>query len=440
MIFNDIDLSTNLQKGITRMGFKSPTPVQEKAIMPIMKNEDVIVQAPTGSGKTCAFAIPLVSIIDTAIRGVQGLVLCPTRELAIQTTQVLRSLTMYSEGIKSLAIYGGEDISKQIVALKKKPQIIVATPGRLIDHIHRKTIKLDKIKMTVLDEADRMLDMGFKPDMDLILSLISNDHQTIMFSATMSKAIKEIALGYQTNSKTIHVKGEYETATSVKQFYSVINKNRKYSALTALLKTKSPSLSLVFTRTKRMADNLAKQLKDAKYSADALHGGLTQKQRDRIMKKYRTGKIKVLVATDVAARGIDVNNIDMVINFDIPEETESYIHRIGRTGRADASGVAYTFVYKDEVSAIESIKKETKAKISLYEFADSSINARYDTNSLKTKNSENKKSGSSSRNNYRSKKSGSSKKSANSYYAAKRKASKNTNSNKNKNRSIVYTQ
>ena len=345
------------------MNFTIPTPVQEAAISPMLEKQDLLVQAPTGTGKTCAFGIPVVEGIDAQSRAIQAVILCPTRELAIQTAAVLRQLTTYTPGIRVTALYGGEPIQRQIMALRRKPQIIVATPGRMIDHINRRTTRLSNVNCVVLDEADRMLDMGFREDMDTILQSIPEERQTVLFSATISDGIKRIALEYQTDARRIHIQQDALTVEKVEQYYSEIRGKVKTSALFELLSEKRFPLSLVFVATKAMADTLAEKLTEAGFCADSLHGDLHQRQRDKVMEKYRSGKVNVLVATDVAARGIDVNNIDAVINYDIPIDADSYVHRIGRTGRANQSGFAYTFIYPKERGKLRNIISSTNAAI-----------------------------------------------------------------------------
>lgn len=363
MKFSQLELSNEMQRALTKMHFSDAMPVQAQTIAPMMEKHDVLVQSPTGSGKTCAFCIPLVESIDTHTRTIQAVVLCPTRELALQTTAVLHSLSVYKQGVKAVAVYGGESIGKQMAAIRQKPQIIVATPGRFIDLMHRRIIKLGAIKLVVMDEADRMLDMGFREDMDTILSCVPGTRQTVLFSATLSRPILEIAQSYQTDAKTVTIAQDTRTADSVEQYYLEVAANGKQQALEALLRTRSEEQSLVFVATKVMADSLAEALSNAGFLPEALHGGLQQRQRDKVMNRFRSGKTRILVATDVAARGIDIRNMGTVINYDIPQNSDDYVHRIGRTGRANASGVAYTFLYPRERGHLRTIVRETKANI-----------------------------------------------------------------------------
>lgn len=345
------------------MNFQQPSPVQAAAIGPMLDGHDLMVQAPTGTGKTAAFGIPVVEHVQQGGRNIETVILCPTRELAVQTATVLKQLTFYKPGIRVLALYGGEPIQRQITALKRRPQIIVATPGRLMDHINRRTVRLDTVGCVVLDEADRMLDMGFREDMDLILRQITTAHQTVLFSATLSNEIRQIAGKYQTDAQIIRIRPTALTVKRVTQYYAEIPGNGKTPALLRLLTEKQFRLSLVFVATKVMADNLCKQLTTAGYAAAAIHGDLRQSQRDRVMARFRGGKVRVLVATDVAARGIDVDDIDAVVNYDIPGDADSYVHRIGRTGRADKSGEAYTFIYAKERGKLRGIMGTAKAQI-----------------------------------------------------------------------------
>jgi len=339
------------------------TPVQSQAIPPILKKQDVLVQAPTGTGKTCAFGIPIVEAVEADNNKVQTLILCPTRELVLQTTSVLRQLTKFMEGVKIASVYGGERVDRQIVTLRRRPAIVVATPGRAIDFLQRRVLKLEHVKTVVLDEADRMLDMGFRDDINMILLATPGDRQTILFSATISGEVARIAKTYQQDAVAINIVQETATVDSVNQFYIRTENNAKFFTLSTLLQENQFSSCLVFAGTKSMTETIATHLRKRGYRAAALHGDLRQKQRDFVMSRYREGTLGILVATDVAARGIDVSNIDAVINFDIPQNAETYIHRIGRTGRAQQSGLAYTFVYSKEMQKLREIIHQTKATI-----------------------------------------------------------------------------
>lgn len=352
-----------MQRALERMKFDEATPVQAQTIEPMINGQDVLVQSPTGSGKTCAFGIPVIEAVDTENRSIQTVILCPTRELAMQTTAVLQSLAFYKQGVKIVTVYGGESIDRQMAAIRKKPQIIVATPGRFMDHIYRRTVKLGSVRLVVMDEADRMLDMGFREDMDEILSCMPGERQTVLFSATLSPQILEVARSYQTNAHSVSIEQDTRTVDSVEQYYLEVNTNGKQQALEALLRERNGEQTLVFVGTKLMADSLSEKLANTGFLPEALHGGLRQSQRDKVMRRFRNGTTRVLIATDVAARGIDVRNMGAVINYDIPQCSDDYVHRIGRTGRANASGVAYTLIYPRERVQLKTIMSETKAEI-----------------------------------------------------------------------------
>jgi ATP-dependent RNA helicase DeaD len=347
------------------MNFTAATPVQSKAISPMMDGRDVTVLAPTGSGKTAAFGIPAIENLDIDDQSVQVLVLCPTRELAQQTVVVLNDLTAYKQGVRILALYGGENIDRQIKALKRRPQIVVATPGRLMDHLNRKTVRLNRLTTVVLDEADRMLDMGFRNDIKAILDVTPEERQTVMFSATMSQEVMRIAEKYQKNAQTIRLGGEQKPVDTVTQYYAEVGPREKEATLVKLLNDRRYGLALVFVSRKHLAKGLARMLTENNFSAAALQGNMSQPQRNRVMEQYRSGALDVLVATDVAARGIDVDNIDVVVNFDIPQDSDSYIHRVGRTGRAGKSGDAYTFISPKEERDFSIIMRRTKSDVKL---------------------------------------------------------------------------
>jgi len=363
MTFNDLNLKKEIILAIDALGFEEPTPIQKSAIPIMMSGRDIIGQAQTGTGKTAAFGIPILNTIDPESRPPQALILTPTRELAMQITDELRKFSKYMPGIRSLAIYGGQPIERQIKALKTGVHIIVGTPGRLLDHIRRKTIKLHDIKIVVLDEADQMLDMGFLEDIESILNETPQERQTVLFSATIPREIKEIAKNYQKDPKTVKVVHEKLTVPLIEQYYYEVRPNEKLEVLCRLLDMEREGLSVIFCRTKKGVDELVESLQSRGYFAEAIHGDLKQVQRDRVMKKFRERTIELLVATDVAARGIDVENVSMVINYDIPEDLEYYVHRIGRTGRAGKTGVSYTFVTGRQISLLKSIEHFTKSRI-----------------------------------------------------------------------------
>jgi len=360
--FAEFGLEPKVLQAVTEMGFEESTPIQAKAIPIAMSGADLIGQAQTGTGKTAAFGIPLISKIPPEEERIVALVMTPTRELAIQVADELGKLARY-KGIRTLPIYGGQDIGRQIRALKKKPQIIIGTPGRLLDHINRKTIRLDDVRTVVLDEADEMLDMGFMEDITTILSLVPEERQTMLFSATMPPNIQKLAQQFLRNPEHVSVIPKNITAPSIEQIYIEVHEREKFEALSRLLDMESPDLAIVFGRTKRRVDELSEALQKRGYSADGLHGDLSQNQRDTVMRKFRDGSIDVLVATDVAARGLDVSGVTHVINFDLPQDPESYVHRIGRTGRAGKEGVAYTFVTPREIDHLHFIERVTRQRI-----------------------------------------------------------------------------
>jgi ATP-dependent RNA helicase DeaD len=360
--FQEFGLEPKVLRAITEMGFEESTPIQEKTIPLALEGRDLIGQAQTGTGKTAAFGVPLVNKIDVHEERIVALVMCPTRELAIQVAEEIGKLGRF-KGIRSLPIYGGQDIVKQIRALKKKPQIIIGTPGRLLDHINRKTIKLDDVQTVVLDEADEMLDMGFMEDIQTILSLVPQNRHTMLFSATMPPNIQKLANQFLTNPEHVSVIPKQVSAPLIEQAYIEVHEKQKFEALCRLIDMEAPELAIVFGRTKRRVDELSEALQKRGYSAEGLHGDLSQNQRDNVMRKFRDGSIDVLVATDVAARGLDVSGVTHVVNFDLPQDPESYVHRIGRTGRAGKEGKAWTFVTPREIDHLHFIEKVTRHKI-----------------------------------------------------------------------------
>lgn len=363
--FKDLNLSNEVQKAITDMGFEEATPIQSQSISHILDGKDLIGQAQTGTGKTCAFGIPAIESIQPELESIQVLVLCPTRELAIQSSEELRNLLKYKDGIRILPVYGGQPIDRQIMALKKRPQIIIGTPGRIMDHMRRKTLKLENLKMIVLDEADEMLNMGFREDIDTILEKVPEQRQTILFSATMSKDILDITKKYQKDPIHIKVAHKELTVPSIEQYYLEVKDAAKLEVLSRLLDTNDIKLSLVFCNTKRKVDELKASLQSRGFAAEALHGDMRQEQRDKVMTMFRKGTIDILIATDVAARGIDVDDVEAVFNYDLPNDEEYYVHRIGRTGRAGRTGKAFTFISGREIYKLNDIQRYTKSKITL---------------------------------------------------------------------------
>lgn len=360
--FSEFGLEAKVLRAITEMGFEESTPIQEKAIPIALDGGDLIGQAQTGTGKTAAFAIPLIQHIEASEDKIVALIMTPTRELAIQVAEEISKLARF-KGIRSLPIYGGQDIVRQIRALKKRPQVIIGTPGRLQDHINRKTIKLDDVRMVVLDEADEMLDMGFLEDIQAILSQVPPERQTMLFSATMPVNIQKLAQQFLKNPQHVSVIPKQISAPLISQSYIEVHETSKFEALCRLLDMEAPELAIVFGRTKRRVDELTEALQKRGYSADGLHGDLSQNMRDTVMRRFRDGSIDVLVATDVAARGLDVSGVTHVVNFDLPQDPESYVHRIGRTGRAGKEGTAWTFVTPREIDHLHFIEKITRQRI-----------------------------------------------------------------------------
>lgn len=350
-------------KAIEDMGFEETTPIQAGAIPPILEGKDVVGQAQTGTGKTTAFGIPLLENIDADDKSLQAIILCPTRELAIQVAEELKRLSKYMHNVRTLPVYGGQSINRQINALKRGVQVVIGTPGRVMDHMRRGTIKKSNIKLVVLDEVDVMLDMGFIEDIEKILKGIPKDRQTLFFSATIPKSIHQLGKKYQNNSEFVKITHKKLTVPSIEQFYYEVRRGNKLNALTRLLDLYTPELALIFCNTRKMVDELSIQLQARGYLADSIHGGLNQSQRDRVMDKFRNGIIEILVATDVAARGIDVEGVEAVFNYDLPQDTDYYVHRIGRTGRAGNTGKAFTFVVGRDIYKLRDIQKYTKTKI-----------------------------------------------------------------------------
>lgn len=362
--FDELDLYPQVLRAIADMGFEEATPIQSQAIPVVMSGVDVIGQAQTGTGKTASFGIPVLHKVEPNSRKTQVIILSPTRELAIQVADEIRKLAKYMHGVKVLPVYGGQEIGRQIKALKGGAQIIVGTPGRVMDHLRRKTIRCDAIHTVVLDEADEMLNMGFRDDIETILEYIpAEGRQTILFSATMPKPILDITRKYQHDAVIIKVVKKELTVPSIEQYYYDVKRSDKVEVLTRLLDYYNPKLSLVFCNTKRMVDELAEELKGRGYFAEGLHGDMKQSQRDRVMKGFRSGKTEILIATDVAARGIDVDDVEAVFNYDIPQDDEYYVHRIDRTGRAGRTGRAFTFVKGKEVYKLKDIMRYCKTKI-----------------------------------------------------------------------------
>lgn len=365
--FEDLPINDNIKRAIVEMGFEEPSPIQTQSIPVILSGKDVIGQAQTGTGKTAAFSIPILEMVDANDKSLQAIVLCPTRELAIQVSSEIQKIGKYMHGIKTLPVYGGQPIDRQIRSLKSGVQVVIGTPGRVIDHINRKTLKLDKVKMVILDEADEMLDMGFREDIEMILSKTPEERQTTFFSATMAKPIIELTKKYQKDPEHIKVVRKELTVPNIKQYYIETRSANKLEILCRLVDVYNPKLSVVFCNTKRGSDELVSALQARGYFADALHGDLKQTQRDIVMDKFRSGTIDILVATDVAARGIDVDDVEAVFNYDLPQDEEYYVHRIGRTGRAGRNGISFSFVFGKEVRKMKDIERYTKTKLVKHE-------------------------------------------------------------------------
>lgn len=364
MRYEDSKIDERIIRAVKEMGFESMTPIQEKAIPALLEGKDIIGQAQTGTGKTAAFGIPVIQMIDPNAKGTQGIILCPTRELAIQAAEELRKYAKFMPSIKILPIYGGQDISKQIRSLSGNVQIVVGTPGRVMDHMRRHTLRLKNIKTIVLDEADEMLNMGFREDIETILKEIPSEHQTALFSATMPQPILDITHTYQKEDTiNIQIQRKELTIPLVKQYYYEVKRQNKDEVCARLLDYYNPKLSLIFCNTKKMVDDLTENLKGRGYFAEGLHGDLSQAQRDKVMNGFRSGTVEILIATDVAARGIDVDDVEAVFNYDVPQDIEYYVHRIGRTGRAGRSGRSFTLVVGKEIYKIRDIERICHTKI-----------------------------------------------------------------------------
>lgn len=364
--FTNIDLSEKLQHGISDMGYEAATSIQAQSIPLILQGFDVIGRSQTGSGKTAAFGLPALEIIDSSMnpKTIQILILCPTRELALQGCEELNKFSKYKQEINIVPIFGGESYDRQISALRKGCQIVIGTPGRIMDHMRRGNLNFKEIKMVVLDEADEMLDMGFVEDIETILKESPETRQTVLFSATMSPAVLKITKRFQKNPKLVEIESKQMTVDTIEQISYKITKVSKIDALNRLLDFYTPDAAIIFCNTKRTVDNLTEELTTRGFAAQALHGDLRQASRTQVMKRFKEGKFNILVATDVAARGIDVNNIEIVFNYDLPIEYEYYVHRIGRTGRAGKSGRAFTLVQgRSQMELLRKIAHYTKCEI-----------------------------------------------------------------------------
>ena len=362
MKFKELGLDHDLLKAIAQSGFEEATPIQAETIPLVLEGKDVIGQAQTGTGKTAAFGLPILQHIDKADRSIQALVISPTRELAIQTQEELYRLGQ-DKKIKVQAVYGGADIRRQIRQLSEHPQIVVGTPGRILDHIGRHTLKLQNLKVLVLDEADEMLDMGFIDDIEKIVEQMPTARQTLLFSATIPASIMRLTNKFMHEPVTVKIKAKELTADTVEQYYVRAKDYEKFDVMTRLFDVQDPDLALIFGRTKRRVDELTRGLKARGYRAEGIHGDLTQQKRMSVLRQFKSGQLDFLVATDVAARGLDISGVTHVYNYDIPQDPDSYVHRIGRTGRAGHKGVSVTFVTPNEIEYLHTIEDLTKKRM-----------------------------------------------------------------------------
>ena len=362
-LFTELGLSPELLKAIEKLGFEQASPIQAEAIPILMAGRDVVGQSQTGSGKTAAFAIPAIEKTDPQVRAVQSLILCPTRELAVQVSEEIYKLASFKRGVHELPIYGGQSYERQFQGLRQGAQIVIGTPGRVMDHMRRGTLRLDKVKMVILDEADVMLDMGFREDIETILQGVPKERQTVFFSATIPRPIQELVQKYSREPQMVRLEQKALTVPTVEQVYYEVDRRSKLELLTRLIDLHDLKLGIIFCNTKRMVDDLVEHLNAQGYSADRLHGDMSQSMRDRVMNRFRKSGLEFLVATDVAARGIDVENVQVVFNYDLPYDAEDYLHRIGRTGRAGRSGWAVSFAAGREVFQIQQIERFIKVKM-----------------------------------------------------------------------------
>ena len=361
--FPELGLAPEILQAVTALGFEQPSPIQAQAIPPALEGKDVVGQSQTGSGKTMAFAIPVVQKIDPQDRGVRALIMCPTRELAMQVCESVGKLTVHKPGIKAVPIYGGATYDRQIRGLKSGAQIVVGTPGRILDFIERGVLRLDDLKLLVFDEADEMLDMGFREDIDRLMEMVPQERQTLFFSATIDGPIRKLVESYTREPAIITIEHKTLTVPTVEQRFYEAHWRSKIEVLCRILDLENPKLAIVFGNTKKNVDDVTDALLARGYSADRLHGDISQMLRDRVMKNFRSGAIDVLVATDVAARGLDVDDVDLVVNYDLPYDEEDYVHRIGRTGRAGRSGKAISLVSGRDIFLLQRIQRYAKVKI-----------------------------------------------------------------------------
>jgi ATP-dependent RNA helicase DeaD len=362
-LFAELGLSADLLKAIDKLGFEQASPIQAEAIPALMSGRDVVGQSQTGSGKTAAFAIPAIEKLDSHVRAVQVLILCPTRELAVQVSEEVHKLAVFKRGVRALPIYGGQSYERQFAGLREGVQIVIGTPGRVMDHMRRGTLRLDSVRMAILDEVDVMLNMGFREDIELILKGTPASRQTVFFSATIPRPIQDLIQRHARDPQQICIEQKAVTVPTVEQVYYEVDRRFKIELLTRLIDLHDYKLGIIFCNTKRMVDDLVEHLNAQGYSADRLHGDMSQNLRDRVMNRFRKSGLEFLVATDVAARGLDVDDVQVVVNYDLPYDGEDYVHRIGRTGRAGRSGCAITFVSGRELFQIQRIERYTRTRI-----------------------------------------------------------------------------
>ena len=362
-LFSELGLSPELLKAVAKVGYEEASPIQSEAIPVLLGGADVFGQSQTGSGKTAAFALPAIELVDPTIRATQVLILCPTRELAVQVAEEVSKLAFFKRGVRELPIYGGQSYERQFQGLQRGAHIVIGTPGRVMDHMDRGTLKLDHIKMVILDEADRMLDMGFIDDIKNVLSKMPPERQTVMFSATLPAPIHQLVKSFTRNPVNIRIQDQALTIPNIEQVYYELDRRAKVEVLCRLIDIEDIKFGLIFCATKMMVDELTEHLTARGYAADKLHGDMSQAMRERVMAKFRKRGLEFLVATDVAARGVDVDDIEVVFNYDLPQDSEDYVHRIGRTGRAGRSGKAITFVAGREIWKLQNIMRATKSKI-----------------------------------------------------------------------------
>src|SRR5450432_2119035 len=362
-LFSELGLSAEVLKAIEKLGFEQAAPIQAEAIPVLMQGRDVVGQSQTGSGKTAAFAVPAIEKVEVAKRAVQILILCPTRELAVQVSEEIHKLAFFKRGLHALPIYGGQSYDRQLFGLRQGAHIVIGTPGRVMDHMKRGTLRFDALKMVILDEVDVMLNMGFRDDIEHILQATPKERQTVFFSATIPRPIQQLIEKYSRDPQSVRIEQKAMTVPTVEQVYYEVDRRYKIDLLTRLIDLHDHKLGIIFCNTKRMVDDLVDHLNAQGYSADRLHGDMNQAQRDRVMQKFRKSGLEFLVATDVAARGIDVDDVQVVFNYDLPYDGEDYVHRIGRTGRKGREGRAISFASGREVFQIRNIERYTNMRI-----------------------------------------------------------------------------